>query len=372
MLTESGLLGLASGAVGVVLAYWGVRLLIRVIPDRYPLLSDAAIDLPVLAFTTGLSVATGLLFGLAPALALSREGVLCSALKEGGRSSGETIARAKLRSALIVVEVALALVLMIGAALMVRSFVRLNRVDPGFNSRDVLTASISLPASRYDKPGQRVDFFRRLIEKLDSMPGVVTSGVVSALPLTNYNTGTALFVEGKPIPPPADAPIVWFRSASTGYFKAMDIPLRRGRLFADQDEDRPVAVVNETLAKRFWPGEDPVGKRFTNGYPPPNQPIQWATVIGVVGDLRHKGLNQEPDAELFWPYRMLAPAGLNLTVRTSLSPMQAAPTLRRAVAEIDRDQPVSQILGMEQVVANSIAPQRLSVTLIGVVRRRWP
>lgn len=366
LLTESCILGLAGGAAGTLLAHWGVRILLRITPDRYPLLSGASIDLTVLAFTAVLSLATGLIFGLAPALALSRESVLGSALREGGRGSGEATARVRLRSALVVAEVALALVLLIGAALMLRSFVRLNSIDPGFNAQNVLTASVSLPESKYDKPVQRVAFFRQLIEELNSMPGIVTSGVVSALPLTGYNTGTNLFVEGRPFPPPAEAPIVWFRICSAGYFRAMDIPLRGGRMFTSQDENQPVAVINETLARRFWPGEEAVGKRFTNGYPRPDQPVQWATVIGVVADLRHKGLNQEPDAELFWPYPTQAPASLNLTVRTTLSPMQIAPALRRAVSEIDRDQPVSQVLAMEQIVADSIAPQRLSVTLIGI------
>jgi putative ABC transport system permease protein len=365
LLTESGTLSLAGGVAGVVLAHWSVPLLLRVVPDRYPLLSGAMIDLRVLTFTAVLSLATGLIFGLVPALALSRENVLGGALKEGGRGS-DSVARARLRSGLVVAEVALALLLLIGAALMLRSFARLTGTDPGFDYRQLLTASISLPPSKYDAPGQRVAFFRQLLEKLDSMPGVVSSGVVSALPLTGFNTGTILLAEGRPFPPPPEAPIVWFRAASIGYFRSMGVPLRSGRLFADRDENQPVAVVNETLARRFWPGENAVGKRFTNGYPRPDRPVQWATIIGVVGDLRHTRLDKEPDAELFWPYQMLAPMSLTVTIRTSQSADAAAPALRRAVAAIDRDQPVSQIVGMAELVGDSITPQRLSVTLISI------
>ncbi len=370
LLTESALLGLAGGAAGVLLAQWGVRLFLRILPDRYPLFREAAIDLPVLLFTLAVSLVTGLIFGLAPALNLTRANALNDTLKEGGRGSGETVSRSRLRSALVVAEVTLALLLLIGAGLMVRSFIRLNHVKPGFNEKGVLTASITLPPSRYPEPAQRVTFFRKLFERLNVMPGVTAAGAVSSLPLTRHNTGTAMFVEGRPFPQAVrlgEVPLVWFRIANSEYFRAMEIPLRRGRLFTDRDQaGPPVAVINEVAAKRHWPNEDPVGKRFTTNLPRPGSPIQWVTVIGVAGDLRHMGLLEEPDAEVFWPYQQLAPDGLNLTVRTAATPENFAPLLRRATAEIDRELPVSKIISMEQIMFDSIAPQRLSVMLIGV------
>jgi predicted permease len=367
LLTESALLGLAGGAIGILLAYWGVRILLRITPDRYPLLKGAAIDLPVLAFTLLISTVTALIFGLVPALILSRASALTNALKEGGRGSGEVFSRSRLRSILVIAEVALALLLLIGTGLMVRSFMRLNSVDPGFNGKGVLTASISLPGSRYQNPGQRIAFFRQLFEKLSSMPEVTACGAVSSLPLSQHNTGTGMCVEGRPFPLPGEVPIIWFRIANSDYFRAMEIPLRRGRLFTDQDQaGLPVAVINETAARRYWPNEDPIGKRFTNGPPRPGTTIQWITVVGIVADLRHMSLTQAPDAELFWPYQQLAPASLTLTIRTRSDAAHFAPSLRRMTAAVDKDQPVSQIRSMEQYLFDSIAPQRLSVTLLGI------
>jgi putative ABC transport system permease protein len=368
LLTESSILGLAGGAGGVLLAWWGIRALLRLVPDRFPLLSQAGIDARVLGFTVIVSLITGIVFGLAPALAASRSSVLSEALKEGGRGSGESMTRSRLRSTLVVVEVALALVLLIGAGLLTRSFIRLNDINPGFNPRGVLTASISLPASAYKDPGQRIAFWRRLFEQLGSIPGVVASGAASSLPLTQHNTGTGLIVEGRPIPQPTEIPIVWFRTVNADYFRAMEIPLRSGRLFNDQDQKGPpVAIVNETMARRHWPNEEVIGKRFTSGLPPPGRPITWITIVGVVGDLRHKGLNVEADAEVFWPYQQHAPAGLSLAVRvTNSDATQFAPLLRKAISSVDTQQPVSQIRSMEQILASSIAPQRLSVTLLGI------
>jgi putative ABC transport system permease protein len=368
LLTESSILGLAGGAGGVLLAWWGLRALLQLVPDRFPLLSHAGIDARVLGFTVIVSLMTGIVFGLAPALAASRSSVMSEALKEGGRGSGESIARSRLRSTLVVVEVALALVLLIGAGLLTRSFIRLNDINPGFNPRGVLTASISLPASAYKDPGQRIAFWRHLFEQLESIPGVVASGAASSLPLTQHNTGTGLIVEGRPIPQPTEIPIVWFRTVNAAYFRAMEIPLRSGRSFNDQDQKGPpVAIVNETMARRHWPNEDVIGKRFTSGLPPPGRPITWITIVGVVGDLRHKGLNVEADAEVFWPYQQHAPAGLSLAVRvTDSDAAQFAPLLRKAISSVDRQQPVSQIRSMEQILEGSIAAQRLSVTLLGI------
>jgi predicted permease len=367
LLTESSLLGLAGGATGTLLAFWGVRLLLRIIPERYPLLGEATVDVPVLVFTFLLSLATGILFGLAPALAFARSKTLSESLKEGGHGSGEGVSRTRLRSALVVSEVALALVLTAGAGLMVRSFAKLNSVSPGFNPDGVLTAELDLPPVRYRDPQRRTDFWRQLFDNLRATPGVVAAGAVSTLPLTGDNTGTGCVVEGHPIPRPSQVPIVWFRVVNSDYFRSMGIPLRSGRTFTDQDANGPrVAVINETMARRYWPGQDPIGRRFSDSIPRPGRELQWITVVGVVGDMRHKGIDVVPDAETFWSYQQYAPGGLRLTIRTATGANEFVPLLRKAVAAVDTDQPVSRVRSMEQIVFDSIAPQRISVTLIGI------
>ncbi len=368
LLTESSVLGLVGGTFGVLLAYVGVKALITLVPERYPLLKDAAIDAPVLLFTLGVSLLTGIAFGLAPAIVSSRTGDLPNALKEGARGAGEGSTKNRLLSSLVVAEVALALVLLIGSGLLIRSFQRLNEVKPGFNARNVLTASANLPGSKYSQATQRVAFFRELIQRLESSPGVQAVGIVSALPLTQYNTGTGLIIEGRPFPRPGEIPIVWFRIANAGYFRAMEIPLIKGRLFTERDDTSapPVAVINETMARRYWPNEDPLGKRFTSGLPRDGRSITWMTIVGVVGDLRHKNLDQDPDSEVFWPYQQLAPGALTITVRTASEPLRFAPLMRSTAAAIDKEQPVAQVRSMEQILRDSVAPRRFSVVLLGI------
>ncbi len=368
MLTESVLLAAAGGAAGVVLAYWGVKMCVHLAPAGYPFLRNSALGAPVLAFTAGLSLATAIIFGLAPALVATKAGALHEALKEGSRGSGESLSRNRFRAALVVGEVALALVLLAGAGLLIRSFARLNSVSPGFDPKGVLTASITLPPAKYPAPPQRVIFYRQLMERLSAAPGVQATAVVSLLPLSGSNTGTGIFVEGRPYPRVQDAPIIWMRLASGSYFRAMNIPLKRGRLFTERDDGTapPVAIINETLARRHWPNEDPVGKRFATGLPRDGSSPSWITVVGVVGDLRHMKLNQEADAEVFWPYTQPPLGGMNIVVRTSSDAARFAPQLRAAVAGLDRDLPLSQVRNMEQVLANSIAPQRFSVWVLGV------
>ncbi|HYK87994.1 MAG TPA: FtsX-like permease family protein, partial [Acidobacteriota bacterium] len=185
---------------------------------------------------------------------------------------------------------------------------------------------------------------------------------------TQYNTGTGMFIEGRPFPRQGEVPIVWFRITDAGYFRAMEIPLIKGRMFSEQDDTRvpPVALINETLAHRFWPNEEPLGKRFTPGLPRGGQPITWITVVGVVGDLRHKNLDQEPDAEVFWPYKQHSPGALTVTVRTASDPLRFSSLLRGATASVDKEQPVSQIRSMDQIIKDSIAPRRFSVVLLGI------
>lgn len=359
MLTESTLLGLVGGTLGLLLAWWGVKLLPLVGPERFPFLKEASIDIRVLGFTLVATLLTGLLFGAAPALSASRARVY-ETLKEGGAGTGESLGKNRFRSALVVSEVALALLLMIGASLMMRSLLRLMETRPGFNPEGLLTASISLPAAKYPEPAQRVAFYNRLLERVETIPGVKAASMTNLLPLSGSNQGVGLIIEGAPPPRPGEIPVLYTRSVDRRYFQAMQIPLKRGRLFTEQDAGTPpVAIINETMAKRYWPDKDPVGKRFGNGR-------DWITVIGVVGDLRHMSLAQTPDPEFFEPYRQNPRPEMVLTVRTAVDPMRLAPALRAAVHEVDADQPISKLGSMTDRVSESTASRRFSVVLLAI------
>ncbi len=371
LLTESSLLALVGGALGALAAYWGVKALVALTPPTYPLVEDTRIDGQVLGFTLLLSLATGLLFGLAPAVSLSRTS-LEEALKEGGRSAAGGAQQSRLRNLLVVVEVALAAVLAIGAGLLLKGFWRLQGVNPGFDPKGVLTAGVGLPASRYPTPDKRAAFHRDFLARLEAMPGVAAAGIASSLPLGGHNSGTSIHLEGRPEPRPEEAPVVWFRAVSSGYLRAMSIPLKRGRLLEERDREGapPVALVNETMARRFWPGEDPIGSRLAWGLThraPPGRPAPtWITVVGVVGDVRHTALAQPPEAELFHPYAQLPIPAVTVAVRTAAEPERFAPALRAAAAAVDKGQPISEVTSLERRVFDSIAPQRLSMVLLTI------
>ncbi len=359
LLTESTLLGLLGGGVGLLLAWWGVKLLPLVGPERFPFLKEASIDIRVLGFTLAATLLTGLLFGAAPALSASRARVY-ETLKEGGAGTGESLGRNRFRSALVVAEVALALLLMIGASLMMRSLLRLQETRPGFNPEGLLTASISLPMSKYPEPAQRAAFYNRMLDRIEVIPGVKAASMTSSLPLSGHNQGVGLVIEGAPPPRPGEVPILYTRSVDRRYFQAMQVPLKRGRFFTEQDSGAVrVAVINETMAKRYWPDKDPVGKRFGNGR-------DWITVVGVAGDLRHMSLAQTPDPEYFEPYPQNPRPEMVLTVRTGADPMRLAPALRAAVREVDSDQPVSRLGSMSERVSESTASRRFSVALLAI------
>ncbi len=362
LLTESTLLALIGGVLGLLLAHWSLGILGAIRIDRLPLLNQARLDLSVFSFTLLISLLTGLLFGLVPALAVSRTN-LHETLKEGGRGSTEGRGKNRLRSLLVVAEVALALLLMIGASLMIRSLLNLRRVNPGFNAANVLTASISLPSLKYSKPEQQIAFYQQLEEKLRGIPGITTVGLVSLLPLSGNNQGTSLLIEGRPPAGPSDLPILWYRVVNTQYFRALQIPLVKGRLFTEQDAagKAPVLIINETMARRYWPNQDPIGKRAGDG-----RPDGWMRVVGVVGDIHHMNLASAPDAEIFFPFPQNPQAGMNLTLRTSSDPLNFAPLLRRAIMELDREQPVARVASLEQAWSDSMTTNRFSAMLLGI------
>ena len=363
LLTESLLMAVAGGLIGLLLASWGVSAIVALGGERYPLLKQSRLDLPVLGFTLAISLATGLLFGVAPALAVPRSRVN-DVLKASGRGSAEGRGTDRLRGLLVVWEVALALVLLIGATLLIRSLVNIRSVNPGFDPSGVLTAFMNLPVSKYTTPEQQAAFYRDLEERLRNVPGVSAAGMTSVLPLSGNNQGMGLLIEGRPVRSPADVPILFHRAVNTKYFQSMRIPLRRGRVFNERDSRGAprVLIVNETTARRFWPGEDPIGKRVGNG-----APDGWITVVGVVGDLHHMSLDQDPDPEIFLPFAQTPRPDMLLTIRTTSDPARFAPALRQLVVALDREQPVARVASMEQTLLESIAAKRLSATLLGIL-----
>jgi putative ABC transport system permease protein len=356
LLSESALLSLTAGALGLLIAWGGVRALAAA-PGYLPYQDALMIDAPVLWFTLGAAVLTTVLFGLAPGLAAAHAG-LAESLREGS-CAGEGIRHIRLREVLVVTEVALALLLAISAALTARSLIRLQAVDPGFNADGVLTASLTLPEENYAKPEQRVNLFQSLLERLRTMPNVQAAGMVSHLPFSYSKSGGDVTIEGAPPPRPGEKLIVFGRSIDPEYFRAMKVRLLRGRFFDAHDTGGPpVAIINETMARRCWPNLDPVGKRFGDGRD------HWLTVVGVVADLRQTSLADEPDMESYVPYRQSPEPAMGLVLRTTMDPLRLAPTLRTAVGELDKELPVSEIGSLVGNIAHSTRERRFTVWLL--------
>ena len=357
LLTESLALGLVSALAGLLVA-WGLLRIFVVAGPAIPFSKDISLNAPVLGFTLAAALLTSLLFGLAPAMATMRAG-LVENLKEGGRGAGESASRSRFRAALVVAEIGLAVLLVIGSALTLRSLARLQAVDPGFNPDSVLTADITLPASKYENPAKRVSFYEDLLHRLAAAPGVTATGMVTNLPFSGTRRGHDIAVEGAPAPRPGEQKIVFVRIIDPGYFQAMQVRLVRGRFFTQADPaGPPVAIINETLARRCWPGQDPVGKRFGSG-----RPDSWFTVVGVTADMRNTSLALEPDMEYFVPHRQQPSASMAIVVRAGTDPLNLASTLRAAVRELDKDLPVSEVVPLSVDMAKANGARRLSVVL---------
>jgi putative ABC transport system permease protein len=361
LLTESTLLALLGGAAGLLLAWLGMNLLLKLLPADTPRLSEVAIDGRVLAFSLALSALTGVLAGLAPALQTSKLD-LQSGLKEGGKSSA-TGRSGRLRGLLVVAEVALVLMLMIGAGLLIRSFWHLQQVNPGFEGEQVLSAQLAPPGSNYHEAPRRRAFYHEVIARVAALPGVEAAGAIHLLPLGGSNWNPGLRVEEQPLPQGTRLPNVDWRVVTPDYFRALGIPLLRGRFFtAGDNENAPgVALINDALARRYWPQADPVGKRLRSGF----EQGQWVTIVGVVGGIKHHGLEQETAIEMYRPYDQ-APFPLSMTVmaRTQHSSAALATALRSAVWSVDREVPVASVQPLAQVVSESLAPRRATMLLL--------
>jgi len=365
LLTESALMGLAGGAAGLLMAKWGLSALIALSPEDIPRLEQIGIDGRVLGFTLLISLLTGLVFGLVPALQASKPD-LNESLKESGRSATAGVDRRRVRSTLVVIEVALSLVLLIGAGLMIRSFSRLQKVDLGFNPDRLVSMNIQLSRTKYQGPASG-QFFRQLIERVEAMPGVESAGAISAIFIDALPNSTNFTVEGQPPMPASEQIETPVDLVTPTYFRTMGIALLKGREFTEQDglESQQVAVINNTFAERFWPGEDPIGRRFKFGDSSSNAP--WMTIVGVVGDMRRTGLDVDVRCETFLPYTQRRFVGfLSLVVRAKSDPRGIATAVRDQVWEIDANQPVSHVRTMDQLLDGMMAQRRLNMVLFAL------
>ena len=362
LLTESVVLAVCGGIAGVFLAKWGLDALLALAPTNLPRSGEIRLDPGILLFSLGLSIFTGLLFGSAPAWLAARADVN-EALKQGTRGSTEGGARGRLRSALVVVEVTLALVLLGGAGLLARSFMQLAHVDPGFIPENATVLRLSLPQKKYAQPEQQNAFADSLLEHVKNLPGVQAVGITHSMPLVgDYVLG--FNIEGRPAIAPADLPNTNYYAVTPDYFRAMGIRLVRGRVFTPQDDAKAprVAIINETMARQFFPNEDPIGKRIniTNG------PDTWRQIIGIVGDIKQYGVDKATSAQSYEPLAQVPFSSLNVVIRTKGSPAGLLGALRPAVYAVDKDQPVGLIRPLEEIVADSISRQRFAMTLLTV------
>ncbi|HKH49738.1 MAG TPA: ABC transporter permease [Thermoanaerobaculia bacterium] len=349
LLTESVLIGLLGGVLGILCGYWGIRWMEASIPaeDAPPYWIRFVIDGPVLLFTLGVAVLTGILFGLAPALQAARSD-LNATLKEGGRGAGGSVRRNRLRSGLVVGEVALSLILLVGASLFVRSFLKLQNASAGFDTARLLTMRIFLPGERYEEPEPKTRRVEDVIRRLEALPGVEAVGVSNTIPLSGGGSGGGLVIDGRPFPRGEEPGIFW-TGVTPHFFQAIDVPVLRGRGFTDREgmERSAVALVNETFVKRFFPDAEVLGRRFRVQE---ETEMGWITIVGVVPDFRADDIGDEeisPSAYLPYPY--LATRSTGLTIRTALDPAQATAKVREEIRASDPELPVYQVLTMEQV-----------------------
>jgi putative ABC transport system permease protein len=362
LMTESVLLAIVGGAIGLLLAVWGKDILLSLAPEDLPRVRDASLDRWVLMFTAGITLLTGLFFGLVPALQASKPN-LNETLKDAGRGSTEGGHRHLIRSLLVVFEVAIALVLLVGAGLLMKSFLRLQNVNPGFNPDNALTAKIALPGKKYKEPDQQTAFYNQLLEKVSQLPGVTAAGASVVLPLDD-DFVLGFEIEGRP-PQPADQDqSTNYYAVTPGYFNAMGIPLRQGRLFDEHDrkDATRVIIINEAMARQLFPDENPIGKRIhvTMGEK------LYREVVGVVGDVKQYGLDQKTPFETYEPFAQEPFSSMSLVVRATGDPATLSNAIRSEVLSIDKDQPVSSIKPLAELVRSSIAQQRFAMLLLGV------
>ncbi|HKG48718.1 MAG TPA: ABC transporter permease [Pyrinomonadaceae bacterium] len=366
LLTESLLLSLAGGVAAVVLAFWGTSLLVSFKPENLPRLSEIGVDGRVLGFTLGISILTGLVFGLAPAWAASRDRV-GDALKEGGRSATAGSARQRLRSAFVVAELAVALILLVGAGLLIKTFWKLRSVEPGFNPDRLITMRVELPETRYKDVAPQTRFRKQILAGMNSLPGV-QAAMISELPLSGDSLNHDFLIENRPPIAPGDEPSLETRSVLGDYFKVMQIPLQQGRDFGPQDFDEKaplVGIANEALVQQYFQNEDPLGKRIRWAR---NAEIQWITIVGVASDVKHFGLDLPEQPALYTPYTQINPwkRWMSIAARIQGDAARTAQALKQEIWKVDSQLPVTKVETMSEVAASSFAARRFNMSLLTV------
>jgi predicted permease len=365
-LTESVLLALLGGVFGLLLALAGLRVLKTFIPATISQTQTIGIDGKMLLFTALIALLTGIVFGLAPAAHASHSS-LNDSLKEGGRDSAASRTGNRVRGLLVIAEVAVSFILLIGAGLLINSFLHLRNLDPGFRTDHLLTMKVDLSELKYSDGDRRSLFFDEILRRIRPLPGVQSVAVAGNLPFTYNGDSMGIAVEGIPDPPPDQWPDVIYRAVGPGYFSTIGIPLIRGRDFTDQDraDSKNVVVISEKTAQHYWPGQDPIGKRLKPGST--NSSAPWREVIGVVRDVRQNDFIAEPKMQMYFTHRQLKDLAANaLIVRTNVEPMSLATSIRNAIWAVDKDQPVADIDTMEHIVSEAIARQRFSMLLLGI------
>jgi predicted permease len=365
LLTESVMLSLAGGVLGLLLAVWGTAALVNLPSLGIPRLASAGVDWRALAFMLAVSVCTGMLFGLAPALHASRFNLFAS-LKEGGRTATAGTGRSRLRRLLVISQVSLAVVLLIGASLLIESMFHLLHQSPGFDPQGVLAFALDLPDARYGKPEQSADFFKEVLDRIRSVPGVENASAALPLPLSDNSLRTSFEIEGQPIAK-SDLPRTQIRAVGLDYFKTMRIPLLTGREFSARDDRHAphVILINQTLARRFFPNENALGKHIKPGMSA-RKSDSMCEIIGIVGDVKHRNLWQAPDPESYVPYEQNPIGAMNIVVRSESDPLLLLPAIREQVRALDAELPIYHAERLEEYVSASLAQRRFTSLLCAV------
>jgi putative ABC transport system permease protein len=363
LLTESLLLAVLGGGLGLLIATWGTSVVASAGSKINPMFQDIHMDLRCLAFTVGVSIITGFVFGLAPALQISKPN-LAESLKETGRGSGPAASRNRLRSALVISEIAMTLVLLVCAGLLLRTVARLRNVDAGFNANNILAMNIALPQAKYPKPENVIAFNKEIVERITALPGVKAAGTTSVLPLSANFDGRGLAVEDRPKPRGEEITVDLYVT-TPGYLQAMEIPLLSGRLITDQDtKDSPgVALINKTMAAQLWPNEDPLGKRIK--FPGSDKnPQPWRTIVGTVSDVSQYALDKTPPMQIYLPHNQFPTSFNSIVVRTQSEPTAMIGAIRREIQAVDKDQAVFNVTTLEQLIGDSILIRRFFMLLL--------
>lgn len=363
LLTESLLLAMLGGALGLLMATWGTSVVAATGARINPMFQDVHLDMRCLAFTVGVSILTGLIFGLAPALQVSKPN-LSESLKEAGRGSGPAANRNRLRSVLVISEIAMTLVLLVCAGLLIRTVIRLQNVDTGFNAKNILAMNIGLPAIKYPKPEDVIAFNKKIGERIAALPGVKAVGTTSVLPLSDNFDGRGLAVEDHPKPPGEEISVDLYVT-TPGYLQAMEVPLLKGRLITEQDlkDSTNVALINRTMAEQLWPNQDPLGKRIK--FPgSEKRPQPWREIVGVVTDVSQYALDKKAPMQIYLPHTQFPTSFNSIVVKTDSDPTTMIGAIRREIQAVDKDQAVFNVTTLEQLMGDSIRIRKFFMLLL--------